>query len=61
MLTDEDFNDMNIKIPQAISYLVECSTKLLEEVIEITEERDIYKAKYENEVHLRNLQIKGIK
>lgn len=53
MITEEEFNDMNLKIPQAIAYLVDTSTKLLEEVDELKYERDIYREKYFNEVELR--------
>ena len=58
MITQEDLADINLKIPQAIQYLVEASTKLLLEVNELEYERDVYREKYLNEVRLRKNSIK---
>jgi len=52
-LSREELHDINIKIPQAIAYLVESSTKLLEEIANLEYERDEYRRKYLNEVQLR--------
>ncbi len=52
-LTREELHDINIKIPQAIAYLVESSTKLLEEIANLEYERDEYRKKYLNEADLR--------
>jgi len=53
MMSREELNEANIQIPQAIQYLVKTSTNLLAHIAELEEERDIYKAKYRNEVDLR--------
>ena len=62
MITQEELADMNMKIPQAMEYLIECSTKLLLEVNELEYERDEYRKKYLNECDLRKrndkLQLK---
>lgn len=52
-MTREELHDANIKIPQAIQYLVETSTKLLEEIANLEYERDEYRKKYLNEAQLR--------
>ena len=53
-MTREELHEANIKIPQAIKYLVETSTKLLEEIATLEYERDEYRKKYLNESDLRN-------
>jgi len=58
MITQEELVDINLKVPQAIQYLVETSTKLLLEVNELGYERDTYREKYLNEVQLRKNSIK---
>lgn len=54
-MTEERFDELNLKIPQAIQFLVEANKELLEAVQELTHERNVYKAKYENEADLRRL------
>lgn len=49
----EELYEANIKIPQAIAYLVETSTELLKEIANLQYERDEYRRKYLNEVELR--------
>ncbi len=56
-MTQEELHEINIKIPQAIQYLVEASTKLLEEVATLEYERDEYRKKYLSEVSLRTTLI----
>ena len=46
MLDREELHELNIKIPQAITYLVESSTKLLQQVAELEDERDEYRRKW---------------
>ena len=53
MITEEELSDMNMKIPQAITYIVETNTKLLLEVEELRYERDEYRKKYLNSEQLR--------
>ena len=52
-MTREELHDANIKIPQAIAYLVEINTKLLEEIAKLEYERDEYQRKYKNSEDLR--------
>jgi len=52
-MTREELHDANIKIPQAIAYLVEINTKLLEEIAKLEYERDEYQRKYKNSEGLR--------
>lgn len=54
-MTQEELHDANTKIPQAIAYLVETSTKLLEHIANIEYERDEYRKKFLNEAELRGL------
>jgi len=54
-MTREELHDANIKIPQAIAYLVETSTKLLEEIANLEYERDEYRRKYKNSENLRRI------
>lgn len=53
-MTQEELHEANIKIPQAIAYLVETSTKLLETIATLEYERDEYRRKYLNSEELRN-------
>lgn len=55
-MTNEELHEANIKIPQAIAYLVETSTELLGEIAKLQYERDEYRKKYLNEAELRRRQ-----
>lgn len=55
-MTQEELHEANIQIPQAIHYLVETSTKLLEYIATLEYERDEYRKKYLNECQLRDRQ-----
>lgn len=55
MLTEEELDAINMQVPLAIKYLVEATTKLMEHIDRLEEERDVYKEKFENEAELRQL------
>lgn len=52
-MTQEELHEANIKIPQAIKYLIETSTELLKEIANLEYERDEYRRKYLNSEELR--------
>jgi len=55
VLTEEELDAINMQVPLAIKYLVEATTKLMEHIDRLEEERDVYKEKFENEAELRQL------
>jgi len=52
-MTDQELHEANIKLPQAIVYILETNTRLLEEIANLQYERDEYRKKYLNECELR--------